>query len=151
MTVRNQVILYLEQKLAAVPNATVFPSREEALSRDEGTGIVVREDEEEPENRAGGGPQGLVLRNFTALISVLARAPGVPAPAGPTAGAVADPVIEAAHAIVMADTTLGGLCSTIIEGPTKWDYEEADGTAVAVDMRFTVRYQTRANSLSNPD
>lgn len=146
MTLRKQILMYVAQVLTQVPNATVFRSREEALARQEGTGIFVRPEEEPVENRAGGGPRGLALRNFVILITVIARAPG--APEADTADDVADPVMEAAHAFLMADTTLGGLCATVIEDSTKWEFEEGDGTAVAAEMRYMVRYQTSINSLS---
>ncbi len=146
MTIRKQILVYVANQLQQVPDATVYRSRQEALSREEGTGIVVQPDEEEPENRAGGGPQGLVLRNFTFVIVVVARAQGAPAAA--CADDVADPVIESVQGFITADTTLGGLCATVIEGPTKWDFEEADGTAVSAEMSLTARYETRRSSLS---
>lgn len=146
MTVRKSILLYIAKLLAGVPNATVYRSREEALARDEGIGIVVKPEEEESENRAMGGPTGLVMRNFTAVITIIARASGVAS--SQTPDDIADPIQEAAHALLMADTTLGGRCSTLIEHSTKWDFEQADGTALAAEMRYVVRYMTNAKTLS---
>lgn len=146
MTVRKQILLAISTLLQGVPNATVFRSREDALARSEGPGIFVRPEEEAPENRAGGGPTGLTLRNFTAVITVIVRAQG--AAQAPAADDVADPIMEKAHALLMVDTTLGGLTATILEHSTKWDFEVADGTALAAEMRYIVRYMTAANTLS---
>lgn len=146
MTIRKGILIYIAQLLEGVSDATVYRSREEALARDEGSGIIVKPEEEPVENRAMGGPGGLALRNFTVVITVITRAAG--AAEGPTADDVADPIQEAAHALLMADTTLGGLCSTLIEHSTKWDFEQADGTALACEMRYIVRYMTKASTLS---
>jgi len=146
VTIRKQILQTIAALFQAVPDATVFRSREEALARSEGIGIFVRPEEEAPENRAGGGPNGLTLRNFTAVITVIARAKG--APQAPPADDVADPVMEKIHALLTADVTLGGMVATILEHSTKWDFEVADGTALAAEMRYIVRYMTAANTLS---
>jgi hypothetical protein len=146
MTIRKDILTYLGQLLDQVPNATVYRSRQEALARDEGTGIFLQPEEEPVERRAGDGPSGLVLRNLTIIISVIARAAG--APESCTADDVADPVMGAVHALVMADTTLGNRCATVLEEGSKWDFEQADGTAVVAEMRYVIRYMTKANTLS---
>ena len=45
------------------------------------------------------------------------------------------------HAAMMANTTLGGLAFDVTEDGTSWDFDEADGTALIVRMRYIVRYR----------
>ena len=146
MTVRKSILVAVANLLNGVPNAIVYRSREEALSREEGTGIIVKPEDEPVENRAGGGPGGLTLRNLMIVVTVLTRGAG--APSGYTPDDIADPVMQSAHALLMADTTLGGLCSVLIEHSTKCDFEVADGSALAAELRYIVRYQTHSNDLS---
>lgn len=144
MTAYKSILAYVAQLLAAVPDATVFRSRAAALDKTEGTGIVVMPKESESENRAGGGPMGLVVRNFTFKVVVITRAQP---PEGLTADDIADPVMEAIHAALFLDTTLGNRIATLIGGITEWDFEVADGTAMAAEMHFMARYQTKASTL----
>lgn len=138
-SMREQILAALATKLAAVPNATVFRSRQSAIARSEGNAILVQPENEQVEKRTS-MPGGLVLRDFLFDVSVIAR--------GDPADQVADPIMTAAHALIMADPTLGGLCAQIIEHSTEWTFNEADLTAVEVLARYKVRYLTSVNDLT---
>jgi hypothetical protein len=138
-SVRENILKALETNLASVQNATVYRSRQTALARSEGSAILLEPENEQVEKRAS-NPGGLVLRNFLVDLSVLAR--------GDPADGIADPIITAAHVSIMADPTLGNLCSQIIEHSTEWKFEEADLTAVEVLIRYQIRYATTTNDLT---
>lgn len=144
MTARESILAYLATLIAGVPGAKFYRSREAALARSESPAILLRPDEEQVTALVRGMDQ--VVREFTVSIAVIARASG----AEPVVDKVADPVLQALHAAIMKDTTLGGRCAVITEHSTKWDFEVADGTAVAAEARYAIRYQTRASDLTTP-
>ncbi len=61
---------------------------------------------------------------------------------------LADRLLVAAHATIMANQSLGGLCLGIQEIDTDWDVEDADGGAAAMPVRYQVVYRTRAGHLA---
>jgi hypothetical protein len=146
MTAREGILQYVLTLLSAVPGATVVRSREAPIDRPEGFFILLKPEEEPVELRGGGGigggsyGAGVVLRNLTILITVVTR--------GTIPDQLADPIIQAVHAAVMADRTLGGRCAIVMEHSTKWDFEVADATALGAEMRYVIRYQTSATDLS---
>ena len=137
-TARESILAYVLTLLSAVPGAIASRSREAPVERAEGTVIILRPEEEPIELRTGAS--STVLRNLTIVITVLSR--------GAIPDQVADPVIQAIHAAIMADRTLGGRCALLMEHSTKWDFELADQTALAAEMRYIVRYQTTATDIS---
>jgi len=140
-SVRKKILQALAANLISVPNATVYRSRQTAVARSEGNAILLEPENEQPEKRAS-NPGGLVIRNFLVDLSVLAR--------GDPADDIADPIITAAHVLIMADPTLGNLCSQIIEHSTEWKFDQADLTAVEVLVRYQIRYATSTNDLTTP-
>jgi hypothetical protein len=136
-TVRKSILTQFAT-LWAVPNATVYRSRETAIARVEGSAVVIRPQTEQVEKRAASGM--LVLRDFTVAVSVIVR--------GDPPDDVADPIIQAGNKATLIDPTLGGLCAQVIEHSTEWKFEEADLTALEVVILYMVRYQTSAADLS---
>lgn len=67
---------------------------------------------------------------------------------GPDAWDVADRMMVAAHAALLADPNLGGLAITIREVDGEWDSDDADGGAVALPARYDIRYRTHAIDLT---
>ena len=140
-SVREKILQALAANLASVPNATVYRSRQTAVARSEGNAILLEPENEQVEKRAS-NPGGLVIRNLMVDLSVLAR--------GDPADSIADPIITAAHALIMADPTLGNLCAQIIEYSTEWKFDPADLTAVEALIRYQIRYATTMNDLTTP-
>lgn len=138
MTADENILAYVLKLLQGVPDATAYRSREQAVDRSEGNVIVLKPEEAPAELRASAG--GLVLINLTFAVTIIAR--------GDVPDQIADPIRQALHAAIMADRTLGNRAALTMLLSTKWDFEVADGTAVAVEMRYVVRYQTNANDLS---
>ncbi len=135
-SLREGILRAFKALCGTVLPGAVYRSREAALARSEGTSIVVRPAEETPEFKA----DTFAMRDFIVEVEVIAR--------GQIPDEVADPIVVAAHSAVMRDPTLGGLAARTIEDGTKWDFELADGNAVAVLVRYKVRYATPANTLA---
>lgn len=120
-----------------IDNCTAYRSREAALARSEGISVYIHPEAEEIQSPGAAA----VTRDLMVKFVVLAR--------GTIPDKAADSVVDALHSALFADWTLGGLVSRIIEDSAKWDFEVADQSAVAVEVRYRFRYITPANSLSS--
>lgn len=138
MTVRESILAALKTLLDGVGGATAYRSREAPVKRGEGPVIVVRPEGETVELR--GAAPGLAMRDLVVVVTLITR--------GAIPDQVADPILAAIHAAIMADQTLGNRCARIIEVSTGFDFEQADQTALASELRYMVRYLTPAASLS---
>ena len=138
MSRREDILAALQSRLNGVGAATAYRSREAAVARAEGVVILLRPEAEDVESL--GVLPSVSSRSLVVVVTVIAR--------GDIPDHIADPIITAAHAALMADTTLGGLTAQVCEESTKWDFEQADQTAVAVEIRYRIRYHTAAASLS---
>lgn len=138
MTAREAILAAVATLLANVPNATYFRSRQAAFARSEGNCITSQPEEEPSEFRSAG--MDIENNKLTFVVTFVVR-DDIPDRA-------ADPIIQAAHALIMRDTTLGSLCARLIKHSTKWDFEVADLTGAAIEVRYVAQYQTRASDLS---
>ena len=138
-SVRERILQSLATKLVSVPDATVYRSRQTAVARSEGNAILLEPENEQVEKRTT-MPNGLVVRDFMFDVVVLAR--------GDPADQVADQIIVTAHALIMADPTVGNLCAQIIEHSTEWKFDQADLTAAEVLVRYMTRYLTKTSDLT---
>ena len=59
-----------------------------------------------------------------------------------------DALMSAAHAALMADSTLGGLALSVEETDTEWSHDDADGEAVALSSRYRLTYRTFFHDLT---
>ena len=117
----------------------VFRSRVEALSRNELIAIVVKPGAEEVQHLA----RGLVQRGFDIHLEVHAR--------GTPADQVADPVLAEAHAVLLADQTLGGKVARLIEKSlAEPEFADGDDTAVQITATYTATYMTTASDITRP-
>ena len=62
---------------------------------------------------------------------------------------VADPIIESAHAKIMADLTLGGYAIDVQPISVSFDLQEADQPAGVIMMDYLVRYRTKVADLTS--
>lgn len=128
--------------MAAVTGATpagnrVYRSRAEAFARDELPAIVVKPGGETPQHIA----TGLTQRGFDVHLEFHAR--------GTPADQIVDPLIAAAHKVLMADQTLGGAVARLIEKEThEPEFAEADETAVHIAVTYTATYMTTATDIT---
>lgn len=121
---------------ATPAGANVFRSRVTAIGRGDAPAIIVRPEEDIPEKQFA----GMVISTAAVAIDVYTR--------GDVPDQLADPIIVAAHAWIMADPTLGGLASLTLQGPAKWESHEADQTAGFATFIYHVRYTTKVSDLT---
>ena len=143
-SIRERILLAV---LAAVRpaaeglGATLHRSPTVAIGREHCPALVVFPESEAIAERAN----DCVTRELTVRLVALARA--VPPTAPETE---ADRLLTAAHAGLMADGNLGGLCLGIREQDCEWEVEDADAVAAAIPARYRITYRTLANDLSTP-
>lgn len=82
----------------------------------------------------------LVDRLLVVRLAVVAR--------GADAFEVADQLLVAAHAALLADPNLGGLAIAVREIDAEWEAEDADAGAVLLPARYEIRYRTHAIDLT---
>ncbi len=119
--------------------ATLHRSPTVAISRERCPALVVFPEAEQITERAN----DRVTRELTVRLVALARAvpPAIPETA-------ADELLTAAHAALMADRNLGGLCLGIREQDCEWDVEDADAVGASIPARYAITYRTLASDLS---
>jgi hypothetical protein len=144
VTVQEAIVSHLQALLATLPPPNgstpivVARSREVSFSRGEGLLVTVRPESGAAERR--GRFPAVDSWDFIFKVTVIAR--------GNVPDNVADSTIEAAHALILADTTLGGRCADIVPASVSYDFEVADKIAVAVDLRYRARLLTPSGSLA---
>ena len=82
----------------------------------------------------------LVDRLLVVRLAVVAR--------GADALDLADQLLVAAHAALLADPNLGGLAIAVREIDAEWEAEDADAGAVLLPARYEIRYRTHAIDLT---
>ena len=61
---------------------------------------------------------------------------------------IADRLMTAAHAALLADVTLGGLALGMEETDTDWQHDDADMEVAALPSRYRITYRTLAHDLT---
>lgn len=139
-TRREQIILAVKAKLitlSTVPAARIYRSREAAITRGESPCVVLRKVTDPiPENR------NVDERRFSFVVEVYAR--------GENAEAVADPIEDEIHRVLMADCTLAGACTLLLASDTDFQGADADQPAHRTLMHFTASYRVEYQDLSKP-
>ncbi|GGH54888.1 hypothetical protein GCM10010975_11900 [Comamonas phosphati] len=141
-SIRERIVLAVLDAVrpsAQALGATLHRSPSVAISREQSPALVVFPESESISERAN----DRVTRVLTVRLVALARA--VP-PAIPETEA--DRLLTVAHAALMADANLGGLCLGIHELDCEWEVEDADATAAMLSARYEVRYRTQAQDLT---
>lgn len=138
-TKREQIVEQIEAYLLAVPGVSgrVFRSRETALSREEAPAFILMWD---ADRLAGDGVLPFTDKKLRIVVSVYQRA------AKPDAAA--DELVQAAHAAIMADSSLGGLAIDVSDGDCELEMSDADLQACFVNMEFFVHYRHQRENLA---
>ena len=115
----------------------IYRSRVEPLARQESPAIVV-----EPVSDSAEQNTALPTLDWslTVRIAIIVR--------GDVPDQVADPIIESAHAKIMADLSLGGYAIDVQPISVTFDLQEADQPAGVVSLDYLVRYRTSVTDLS---
>ena len=143
-SLREQILQALLDRLrpiAEAQGATLHRSPTVALTREQCPALVVFPEAETITVRAN----DRVTRELVVRIVALAR--GIPPEVPET---VADQLLTAAHAALLADGNLGGLALGLHEQDCEWDVEDADAVAAAIPARYRITYRTLARDLAVP-
>jgi D-alanyl-D-alanine dipeptidase len=132
-SIRERIIQAVATAVGTVDGITVFRSRMDAVTRDEGPVLVIRPANEEITHTMQWDDRILTLE-----LILLVR--------GPVPDKVADPIASAIFAAVVADRHLGGLAVDLTESQRDWGFEEADDQALELSMQFDVMYRTSHTS-----
>ena len=141
-SIREQILLAVLDAVRTpveTLGATLHRSPTVAISREQCPALVVFPESEQITERAN----DRVTRELTVRIVALARS--VP-PAIPETEA--DRLLTAAHAAMLADRNLGGLCLGIREQDCEWEVEDADSVAASIPARYAISYRTLDTDLS---
>jgi hypothetical protein len=141
ISIREKIMQALITTLSPVAKdmgAKIFRSPVFAILREQTPAIVVF-----PVEEVTGAQNTQTLRKLTVRIVALAREVD-----GNNGEVVADQLIVAIHAALMASNNLDGLCIKIREAGTEWDIEDADARAVAIPARYEIEYRTHINDLT---
>lgn len=138
-TKREQVLSAIVAALAGTTGVStrIYRSRVEPLARAESPAIVVEPVTDQAEQNTS-----LPTLDWSLLVRVAVIVRGnVP-------DQQADPIVESAHAKLMADLTLGGYAIDIQPQTVSFDMMEADQPAGVVSLDYLVRYRTNVADLT---
>lgn len=128
-TRREQILQAVKTRLAALSGlgiTGVHRSRADKFAGSEAPALNLMPDSEDPSEVS----QGFTDARLQVEVQVYHR--------GTEADRLADPIVEAVHAAMLGEPTIGGLAIDVTEAGTSWDFEEADRTALLVRMRFVI-------------
>lgn len=136
-SIREQILQSLTTKLAATAGVrAVYRSRAEAFGRAEAPVLVVQP-----------GP-GRASRVTTCKLHHTLEVDVIVHVRGNTPEMLADPIIISAHALLMADTTIGGLAVDIVPTNSDPQIEPADLTSLWWVNTYEVQFRTREADLT---
>jgi hypothetical protein len=138
-TKREQVLTAIRTALTGTTGVgtRIYRSRVEPLTRQESPAIVV-----EPVSDSAEQNTALPTLDWslTVRVAIIVR--------GDVPDQVADPIIESAHAKIMADLSLGGYAIDVQPIGVTFDLQEADQPAGVIMMDYLVRYRTNVANLA---
>lgn len=134
-----QAVTGLLLPVAAAAGAQVQRSPPTGITREQSPALLVFPESDAITQR----PNDRVERQLVFRVVALARETGGEAPE-----VIADRLLVAVHAALLANLNLGGLCLGIHEMDCDWDVEDADATAAAIPARYQITYRTLAADLS---
>lgn len=128
---REAIMQAVATRLAATAGVSgrVFRSYAEAMERDEHPCVLVRWTNEQATPQTV--PQ--IERTLTIEVAIMVR--------GDTPDQLADPIAQSVHALLCADSSLGGLAIDITPTGATFDMESADGTAGKITQSYEVVFR----------
>ncbi len=137
-TIREQIVAKVAAVLTAANiGASVYRSRTEAFDRGSLPAVVIK---------PGAEPVTPISEHVTRRVLDIKIEVHV---RGDVPDQLADPIILALHAALMADPTLGGLAAKLLEsGQAEPDFIDADQTAAQFLLTYQAIYLTHSNSLT---
>ena len=114
----------------------IYRSRVEPLTRQESPAIVVEPISDSAEQNTA---LPTLDWSLTVRVAIIVR--------GDIPDQVADPIVQSAHAKIMADLSLGGYAIDVQPISVTFDLQEADQPAGVISMDYLVRYRTTVANL----
>ncbi len=137
-SIREQILSAMVAQLnAGSIGAPVYRSRTEAISRAQSPAVVVS-----PVMDAA--VQTVIPKlqwKLMVHVMVFTR--------GPSPDVLADPILTAANAALMADTTFGGLANIIVPSGVHFEFSDADAAVCVATAQFEVEYRTDMRDLTS--
>ncbi len=138
---RERILAAVATALASTTGVSgrVYRSRTEAFARNEAPAIVIEPGDDVPAQE----PVSTCKIDWRLTVNVLVH----------TRGAIpeklAAPIIASAHALLMADRTLGDLAMETWPGTVQHQREQGDATAGWTICAYSVRYRTSQPDLTS--
>lgn len=138
-TKREEVLTAIVAALAGTTGvgSRIYRSRVGPIAREESPAIVV-----EPVSDTAEQNTALPTLDWslTVRVAIIVR--------GDIPDQVADPIVEDAHAKIMADLSLGGYAIDVQPISVTFDLQDADQPAGVIVMDYLVRYRTNVANLA---
>jgi hypothetical protein len=138
-SIREQIIARMVVVLAALNVASVaipiYRSREDAFARNELPAVVLRPSDEETQALS----EVLEMSTLNIHLEIIVR--------GSPWDALADPIVSAAHQLLMDDAVLVALFLKMRRSGAKWEAQEADQTAGVLMQTYRITYVSQTNQL----
>jgi hypothetical protein len=139
MTKRERILAAIRTALTGTTQvgARIYRSRVEPFARNESPAIVV-----EPVSDTAQQNTALPTLDWslTIRVAIIVR--------GNVPDQLADPIVQDAHAKIMADLTLGGYAIDVQPQTAVFELLEADQPAGVVSLEYLVRYRTSVVDLT---
>jgi hypothetical protein len=134
---REQIIAAVAATVATVPGASHYRSRADAFTRAEAPATVTAPSRDNP-----AVPRvSTCYIDWTLVLQVAVNTRGL------VPDSLADPLLVAIHAALMADRSIGGLATDVRPGQVDWQIEKADLASGWVTQDWIINYRTGVNSL----
>lgn len=138
LSIREQILQSLATTLASLSGVggRIYRSRVAAFSRDEAPALVIEAGQCNPTP----ANQCRLSWVLDLIVSSYAR--------GTIPDTQADAVLTAAHALIMADRTVGGLAFDLLPAQQTTDLERADADGCWLTAVYRIQFQTRIDDLT---
>lgn len=136
-SIREQILTKIVSVLnAGNIGAPVDRSRTEAVSREQSPRVIVLPGSDVARQST------VPFLDWTMAVHVVVYV------RGSQPDSLADPIIAAAHASLMADETLGGLAMTILPASVHFELVDSDATACVVTCEYRIQYRTSQQDIT---
>ena len=138
-TKREQVLTAIRTALTGTTGVgtRIYRSRVEPLARQESPAIVIEPISDQAQQNTS---LPTLDWSLTVRVAVIVR--------GNVPDQLADPIVESAHAKLMADLTLGGYAIDLQPQNVAFELMEADQPAGVISLDYLVRYRTNVADLT---
>jgi hypothetical protein len=138
-SIRERIVQEVTARLSRVLPGKVRRQPLAPVTRDDGNVLLVLIDGDSPVRVANDRAERELLLRLSAVCRAEKTSDGWTA---------ADSIASTAHAVIMADQSLGGLSVRILEDVSELTAESADYDLVAVSTLYRITYRTEVSDIS---